>query len=303
MSDVYLYGMISPSTVHLLRSDFEYPKANTYAEIGQTLRSIGGEAANSAIILSKLGLDTRLDGNWINRRHADQVFELLGAFGIDLSRLTQTEVGGTDEVVIVDRTSRTVFGNYAQFHSGPPQWNSPREQDIKEARIACLDPYFREESQQAAGLCVANDTPFVTLDSEYDDYVAVHAASVVVSHELRDRAYAGREMREVFDKYRANCSGLVVFTFGHEALWYARRDSEVKQFRPYAIEPVDTTGAGDAFRGAIAYGLLQEWDDTRTVEFASAVAANVCLSYPHTLNAPGLDEILAFMAEPPNAGA
>jgi sugar/nucleoside kinase (ribokinase family) len=66
---------------------------------------------------------------------------------------------------------------------------------------------------------------------------------------------------------------------------------------PNAIEPVDSTGAGDSFRGAIAYGLLQGWEDEHVVDFASAVAACVCMSYPHALNAPDLDGVLAFIEQ------
>jgi sugar/nucleoside kinase (ribokinase family) len=60
---------------------------------------------------------------------------------------------------------------------------------------------------------------------------------------------------------------------------------------------VDTTGAGDSFRSGIIYGLLNGWDDGKTVDFASAVAACVCLTMPHTLNAPGLDGVLKFIDE------
>jgi sugar/nucleoside kinase (ribokinase family) len=297
MTDAYLYGMITPSVVHILREDFAFPKANEYAEIGRTLDSVGGEAANSAVILAKLGLSTKLDGNWIHRQRATRMIGLLSPFGIDLTRLTLVESGGTNEFVIADRTSRTVFGNYAGFHDGPRQWNVPRSEDVCAAKIVCLDPYFRNESRRAAELCVEHGKPYVTLDCQYDDYIAQHAAAVIVSHELRDRVYVGRDRNEVFDQYRACCAGLVIFTFGHEALWHARSAGALRKFMPYAIDPVDTTGAGDAFRGAIAYGLLQQWDDERTIDFASAVAANVCLSYPHTLNAPRLDGVLAFMAE------
>ncbi len=297
MIDVYLYGMISPSIVYILREDFNFPKANAYAEIGRTLESVGGEAANSAIIMAKLGLSTRLDGNWVNEQSAERVLGTLGAFGIDLSRLARTAVGGTDEIVIADRTSRTIFGNYAAFHSGPRQWNEPQEQDVLDASMVCLDPYFRSESQRVAELCVALGKPYVTLDCEYDSFIAQHAASIIVSHELRDRVYAGRDMHEVFTRYQESCAGLVIFTFGHDSLWYARTGGELRKLQPYAIEPVDTTGAGDSFRAGIAFGLFRQWNDERTVDFASAVAANVCLTYPHTLNAPGLERILAFMAE------
>jgi sugar/nucleoside kinase (ribokinase family) len=150
MSTVYLYGMISPSTVHVLREDFTFPRPNTYAEIGRSYPSIGGEAANSAIMLSKLGVKTKLDGNWINRRNAEKVMDLIGTFGIDISRLSVKDGFGTEEIVIADGVSRTVFGNYAGFHSGPKQWNDPGEDDIRKATMVSIDPYFRQESQIAA---------------------------------------------------------------------------------------------------------------------------------------------------------
>ena len=295
MTDVYCYGMISPSLVHVLRQDFPFPKPNGYAEIARTLPSIGGEAANSAIALARLGLSVKLDGNWLKRAAADRVTATLAEYGIDVSRLSSTDTLGTDEVVIADGESRTVFGNYAGFHAGPRQWNEPQEEDIAAASVVCLDPYFRDEARLAAELCVRLGKPYVTLDCRHDDYIAQHAAVVVISHELRDQAYVGRDMREVFGEYLEACDGLVIFTFGSQELWHGRRGGSLTTYRPYQIEPLDTTGAGDSFRGAIAYGLLAGWPDERTIEFASAVAACVCLTMPHALNAPDLEEVLAFM--------
>lgn len=294
MPDVYAYGMISPSLVYVLRPDFTFPKANGYAEVARTLPSIGGEAANSAIVLARLGLSVMLDGNWLNDAAAERVTATLAGYGIDVSRLTRTEMLGTDEIVVADRESRTVFGNYAGFHAGPRQWNEPREEDVAAARVVCLDPYFRDESRLAAELCVRLGKPYVTLDSRHDDYVARHAAAVAVSHELRDQAYADLEMREVFGRYLETCEGLVIFTFGGGELWYGRRGGSLCTLRPYEIEPLDTTGAGDSFRGALAYGVLMGWPDEQTIDFASAVAACVCLTMPHALNAPDLQEVAAF---------
>jgi len=219
MKPVYLYGMISPSTVHVLREDFSYPNANTYAEIGRTLPSIGGEAANSAIVLSKLGVKTILDGNWINPKNEKKVKTMIGAYGIDISRLSVKEGFGTEEVIITDGDSRTVFGNYAAFSSGPAQWNQPSEEAIRGAPMVSIDPYFREESRTTARLCVKHGKPYVTVDCRHDDYLAQNAESVIVSHELRDNAYAGRDMKTVFQEYRQSCKGLTVFTFGSDALW------------------------------------------------------------------------------------
>ena len=295
MDKVYLYGMISMSTVYVLDDDFVFPRPNEYAEIGKSVSSIGGEAANSAIMLSKLGIKTKLDGNWLSEKNAAKIRNILKPFNIDITRLKTRQNYGTEEIVITDKNTRTVFGNYASFHKGKRQWNIPQETDIQNATFVSLDPYFKNESLLAAELCVQNQKPYVTLDCKYNDYIAQNAEAVIISHELRDQAYKGRNMREIFKKYQTYCRGLIIFTFGSDELWYARKEENINRFKPYIIKPVDTTGAGDSFRAGVIYGLMKSWDDRSIVDFASAVSACVCLTFPHTLNAPGLDGIIEFM--------
>jgi sugar/nucleoside kinase (ribokinase family) len=297
MYDVYLYGMIAASTVYTLDDAFVFPQPNHYAEIKQSFSSVGGEAVNSAIMLSKLGMKTKLDGNWLNQNNADKILALLKPFDIDISRLTIRQNCGPEEIVLSDKNSRTVFGTYAKFHSGNKQWNASQEEDIQNAAIIGLDPYFKEEAFSTAHMCVRNKKPYVTLDCRYDDFIAQNAETVIISHELRDQAYPDRDLLDIFEKYKTHCSGLIIFTFGSDELWYARKSQKLKKYKPYTITPVDTTGAGDSFRAGIIYGILKSWDDETIIDFASAVAACVCLTMPHTLNAPGLDGILAFMKD------
>ena len=296
MIDFYCYGMISASTVHILDKNDNYPKPNEYAEIAATLPSVGGEAINSAVALSRLGMKVKFDGNWLNRKNRKKILELLTPYGMDISRLKTKDDFGTEEVIIVDRSTRTGFGNYRAFHAGGRQWNTPVETDIKNAGFVILDPYFRDESLLAAEYCVKHDKPYVTLDCGFDSYIARNAEAVVISHELRDGSYPGENADELFDRYRKNCIGLVIFTFGNNELWFSRSGGETGKYTPYRIDPVDTTGAGDSFRGGIAYGLYKGWDDFRTIGFASAVAANVCMTYQHALNAPDLETVMAFIS-------
>ena len=62
--DVYAYGVISASSLYLLKDQF--PARSGYAEIVKKYKNIGGEAANTSIVLSRLGLKVKLDGNWLN---------------------------------------------------------------------------------------------------------------------------------------------------------------------------------------------------------------------------------------------
>jgi len=113
--------MISANTVHGLDNDISVLRPNEYAEIMRTVHSVGGEEANSGILLSKLGKTTKLDSNWLNKNKAEKIFDLLKPYEMDLSRLTIREKYGTEEVVITDNHSRTVFGNYTGFDRGEKQ--------------------------------------------------------------------------------------------------------------------------------------------------------------------------------------
>ena len=59
--DVYSYGVVSSSTLYGLRGAFPEPEG--YAEINDVRYMTGGEAANSSVVLSRLGVRVKLDGN------------------------------------------------------------------------------------------------------------------------------------------------------------------------------------------------------------------------------------------------
>jgi sugar/nucleoside kinase (ribokinase family) len=57
-----------------------------------------------------------------------------------------------------------------------------------------------------------------------------------------------------------------------------------------------TIGAGDAFRAGIAYGLLHDFGDEASVEFALAAAACVCSRGPIAAVPPRLEAVVAARA-------
>lgn len=297
MKDIYCYGMLSTSTVFRLAEGFSYPAPDKYADIAETLESLGGEAANSAIALARLGYRVFIDGCWVAQAHEKQVRGILETRGVDTSALSIVEEGGPYEYVVADTVSRTIFGNYAAFHSGPRQWNKPSRELVKRADMVALDPYFRDDAEAGARLCVEEGVPYVTLDAPHDSFIARHAEAIVISHELTDSRYPGEDKAALFEAFRSSCRGLVIFTFGGKELWYARAGGPRKSFTPFTVETVDTTGAGDSFRGALLHGLLSSWSDEETVRFASAVAALVCTTRPHALGAPTLSQVEAFLAQ------
>jgi sugar/nucleoside kinase (ribokinase family) len=115
--DVYAYGVISSSTLHLLRHPFPMPDG--YAEIAQTYSMTGGEALNSSIVLSRLGLRVQLDGNWLGDTvEGEQLLKTIQHYNIDIRRLKiKKGYSGVREIVFSDEQSRTIFGNYVDLLS------------------------------------------------------------------------------------------------------------------------------------------------------------------------------------------
>lgn len=295
--DVYSYGVIASSELHLLSMPF--PSPDGYAEITETHFMTGGEALNSAIVLSRLGLRVQLDGNWIGDTPAgERMLATILRYGINTQRLMVKEgFAGVREIVFSDEHSRTIFGNYVDLLSTTRKWNIPQKSDLAKAQIVCVDPPFQAESDLVGTYAVELGIPFVSIDCPYDQALSGTAAAVILSGEFRNRQYPQAELSELFAEYQQRAQGLVVFTVGDDAILYGRRGAPSRQFKPYRVKVVDSAGAGDSFRAGVIYGMLQQWSDDQTIQYAAAVAGLVCTRFPGVLNSPTHAEVMQFIQE------
>lgn len=292
--DVYSFGVVSCSTLYRVRGAFPAPEG--YAEIDGVDYMTGGEAANSSIVLSRLGLSVKLDGNWLGDDEAGRrTRALLEGERIDISRLPLRQgIDSVQEVVFAAKATRTIFGTYCRLHE-TMHWNMPDQADVARAKVVCLDPFFAAASRRVAGIAAGAGVPVVTVDCRHDDPLLADTSAVVIAESFIRENYADVRPEELFREYQRGTEGLVLFTFGDREIWYARPAEPVSTFQPFRIEPVDTAGGGDSFRAGIVYGIFKGWPDRRTIEFAAAVAAIVCTRSPGVLGAPRLAEVDQFL--------
>ena len=297
--EVYAYGVIAAGTLYRIRGSF--PAAEGYAEIESTDFMTGGEAANSSIVLARLGADVKLDGNRIgDDASGSRTKALLTEYGIDTSRLTPIPGHkSVEEAVFAAEATRTIFGTYIRLQE-TEAWNIPDETDITQAKVVCLDPFFKDASLRAGKVGSRAGIPVVTVDCLFDDALLDYVSAVVVSESFIRENYADRSHEDLFEDYQRAVDGLVVFTFGHEAIWYARSGEAVRQSEPFSVAVVDTAGAGDAFRAGVVFGILKNWDDEQIIRFSAALAAIVCTRSPGVVNSPSYDEVVDFIAEQPS---
>jgi sugar/nucleoside kinase (ribokinase family) len=295
--DVYAYGVIASSELHLLSMPF--PPPDGYTEIAESHFMTGGEALNSAIVLSRLGLSVQLDGNWIGDTPAgERLLATIRRYGIDTRRLrVKKGFAGVREIVFSDEHSRTIFGNYVDLLSTTRKWNIPQKTDLAKAQIVCVDPPFQAESALVGAYAVELGVPFVSIDCPYDQALSSAATAVIISGEFRNRQYPQAELSELFAEYQQHAQGLVVFTVGDDTILYGRRGVPTRRFKPYPVRVIDSAGAGDSFRAGVIYGMLQQWSDDQIIQYAAAVAGLVCASFPGVLNSPTHTQVMKFIQE------
>lgn len=298
-TDVYLYGMTLMTTSHRLMDDF--PERDNYAEIVESHRLPGGETGTCAVVLGNFGLSVRLDGNHQGHNTYADLESHFASMSVSLEQLTyDPEFEGLEDIVFVDQDSRTSFGRFCSFyaHKSLRRWNPPDEEAISEARVAGVDPFFYEESIDAARLCHKHGIKFATIDCRFDSDVHALSAVNVLSTEFLRSSYADMDLESLFAEYTKRTSGLVIFTFGAEDLWYGRDGQVVQLFTPFRVDVQSSLGAGDSFKAGVIYAMCKGLDDTMLVRFASATAATACMNYPIAENPPSLEVVSDLAGEP-----
>jgi sugar/nucleoside kinase (ribokinase family) len=301
--DVYCFGHVS--TGRILRIKDSFPAPDGYGEVVADLENHAGEATGSALVLAKLGMSVRLDGNWIGDNEAcRRTVAFLASRGIDVSGL-RVEPGyvGVQEIVITDGATRTVFGRYCDLLFTTRQWDLPDIERMRGAKLAVVDPAFGETTLAVARMARELGIPLATCDTGPDGELAGTADILVVSNEFLHRefpdAVAHGAVREaLFARYLQACPGLVVFTSGSGQILFGRKSSGQNTVEPFRVEVVDSAGAGDSFRGGLSWSILQEMSDRDAVRFASAVAALVCTTTPGCLYPPALEQVEELVRSP-----
>ena len=294
--EVYLHGQILGTHSFLLKGEFVQP--DEYAEIKAKYFLPGGETGTATTVLASLGAQVKMDGTHIGTQVAPLLKEFYKDKSVDLSSLYfDPEYEGLMDYVVIAGLVRSPMGFFQTLYaSGEKRWNMPKEDDIAGCKVAGIDPYFMEETQAAAELCVKHKKPYVTIDSRHDTYLHQHCAVNVVSKECT-HAYLeeGYSMEEIFEKLVETTDGLVIITSGEKDMLYGRKGQPMKRMKPFEVEVKSTLGAGDTFKAGCVYGILKEMTDDEIVRFASACSAIAISRFPLPLNPPTMEEVEAML--------
>lgn len=288
---IYMYGMVMSTESFLL--DGKFPEADGYCEIKKKYHHVGGETGTAAAVLLSLGSNIKLGGSHIGNENREIIRGYFSDKQADSSELVDEDFEGIIDYVLIDKNTRTCFGEWAKhFGRREPFYEPPREESIKNAECCGIDPFFYPEI--SSELCRRYNKPYATIDCAYDSPVHKHCAINAISHQYLESTYPDMSFEELFGLYTDSTDGLVIFTMGEKELLYGRRGQSPKRFKPYSLDIVSTLGAGDSFKAGTIYALYNKMNDDDTVKFASAVAGIACTKFPIPLYPPKLSEVTAL---------
>ncbi len=107
---------------------------------------------------------------------------------------------------------------------------------------------------------------------------------------------AGRKLREYCDE------GTIVLTLGSDGSFAFTPDGGILRIPAISVKPVDTTGAGDSFMGALIHSfLVKGYPIEQSLQFASVCAARTCTGlgarYKPQEGYPTMEEALRLYSE------
>lgn len=287
----YLYGMIMCSNSYLLAGDF--PAPDSYAEIKEKRRHLGGETGTAAAVLMSLGVAVKPAGSHYGNLSGELITSYFTERGADVSELVHEDFDGIEDSVFIDKSSRTSFGEFGKLYSRETPFYEPaKENSIANAACVGLDPFFGDEP---ARFCVKHGKPYAVIDCDYDSYFNINCAVNAVSHEYLDTRYAGISYEELFRRYTGATNGLVIFTLGKDGAMYGRKGRQPKRCEAFPVNVISTLGAGDSFKAGTIYGLYKGLGDDELVKYACAVAGTACTKFPIAENPPTLPEVEALV--------
>ena len=285
---VYMYGQVISTRSFLLKGDF--PKPDGEAEIKEKYHLVGGETGTAAAVCLSLGLNVKLAGTHLGAANKDLILNYFKDKPADTSELKVKPFDGVTDYIIIDKSTRTCFGEWERLFSGKiPFYEPPNEESIKNAACVALDACFYPE--QSAELCLKYNKPYATIDCKHDSAIHRHCAINAVSHQFLKSRYGSTDFNELYKLYTDNTDGLVIFTRGENEVIYGRKGESPRYFKPYRLDIVSTLGAGDSFKAGTIYALYHKMSGDDMVKFACAVAGIACTKFPIALNPPTLAEV------------
>jgi len=301
--------LLGPINVDVTMPIDTYPQEGDDAGAPSYSVETGGVVGNTAIALSKLGVNAKLigcigDDNWGNL-----VAEAFRKTGVDISGVSVLPgvKTGFNFAAVSKGGERTFFNAW-----GANIWDTPHKfplhlissTDVLQVtghpltrpsnRSALLDAI---EVAQSNNIPISMDTSIrPVFDSTSDIRAVIPKLKIcILGYEEACYLVDHSDPHTIAQEILSQGPELVAVKLSGKGCVLANAD-ECITLPPYKVKTIDTTGAGDTFTAGIILGWLSKMDIKATGMLANILGALATTVWGAGTKLPGTEEVLAYLA-------
>lgn len=261
----------------------------------------GGKGANQAVMAARLGSPVTFAGRVGTDAFAQLTFDALKAEGIDIEHLRTSpgpsgvasiwvEADGANRIAIVPGANDSLDAESARATVSARPGTAVVLGQLETPQSATIAAFV--QAHQGAATTILNPAPWLPLDAELiaeSDWIIPneHEFAELANHLGVDSEDAGED---AIDAVATALGTSLVVTRGDRDVVIAHH-GDVVTVAVAAVEPVDTTGAGDAFVGAFAHGIATGLDPIEASRIAARCATASVMRNGTQASFPTGDEI------------
>jgi sugar/nucleoside kinase (ribokinase family) len=281
----------------LFRVD-RFPQAGTKIYAQELVATIGGCAANAAVAVARLGAAARFAGPVGSDEASARFLAGLAREGVAASGAVRAE-GGSISVsgIFIDAAGEKMVATRRGENLGDVRAADPVAL-VADVDVVIADNRVPDFVQPICAAALARGIP-VVLDGDRgtrpDAPLFASASHVIFSAEALRATAATTDLAAALRMVASTIHAFLAVTDGPgDVLWIDA--GEVRRLPVFAIEAVDTLGAGDTFHGGFGLALAEGRDVVAAMRFAAAAAALKCTRFGGISGTPRREEVEAFLA-------
>lgn len=252
-----------------------------------------GGIANALLTLTSLGVGASALANIGSDAIGDEMVSILKRSEVDVSHIKRSESVRTAVCVGLGREDgeRSFVTHLGHLELFDIDLVLDQRDSWKEAQFILISGYFLLPSLGFEGTTKMIDEIHaegkqVILDVGWDTsgwpdrsvqevLQLVKKVDVFLPSLNEAKAISGENSTEsCLERLYDQCPGSVIIKLG-EAGCIAKTKEGIFQHPAFPIKALDTTGAGDSFNAGVILGFLRNWEISKTLRFANALAAMV----------------------------
>jgi sulfofructose kinase len=258
----------------------------------------GGQAANAAVTVQRMGGEAQYWGRVGDDEVGDQIIRLLAKEQVDVSHVYRL-IGArskTAAILVDSRGERLVCSAPAQGY--PPDTSWLPLDEVATVRAVLADSRWKPGAMALFEAAALHNKPSV-FDADAGSNEEVLAVSETATHPvfsepmLAQTGFGAPEIAlpKIFNAKRNKICGVTLGERG--VVWFD--GTTLHQTPALPIKAIDTLAAGDTWHGALALALAEGLADAEAVAFASRVAAIKCSRFGGRNGIPTRAEFDAFV--------